>query len=282
MDTNQSKISSLFTHPTHLKTISRISFFGKNPFIDVQVLLNLLAMTEPGSSTTASKARNTSNAKRWSLSSMNALVTGGTRGIGHAVVEELAGLGSCVHTCSRSDAELEKCLKEWTAKGFSVSGSVCDVSSRGQRQKLMEDVDAKFYGKLHILFNTALKRSQQLCAQILNQRVVSLGTGSPYAASKAALNQITKNLACEWAKDNIRANTVAPWYIRTSLVEHLLGEEEFLQKVISRTPLGRPGEADEVSSLVAYLCLPAASYITGQVICVDGGMTVNGFYPGIF
>ncbi|GAB2212478.1 hypothetical protein Droror1_Dr00020448 [Drosera rotundifolia] len=278
-------------------------------------------MTEPGSSTTASKARNTSNAKRWSLSGMNALVTGGTRGIGHAVVEELVGLGACVHTCSRSEVELEKCLKERTAKGFSVSGSVCDVSSREQRQKLMEDVDAKFDGKLHILVNNAGTNFRKPTVQYSTEEistimctnfesayhlsqiahpllkssgagsivfvssvagVVSLGTGSPYAASKAALNQITKNLACEWAKDNIRANTVAPWYIRTSLVEHLLGEEEFLEKVISRTPLGRPGEADEVSSLVAFLCLPAASYITGQVICVDGGMTVNGFYPGIF
>ncbi|GAB4831838.1 hypothetical protein Ancab_005852 [Ancistrocladus abbreviatus] len=112
--------------------------------------------------------------------------------------------------------------------------------------------------------------------------VTSLGTGSPYAATKAAINQITKNLACEWAKDNIRTNTVAPWYIRTTLVEHLLADKSFSDHVISRTPLRRPGEPEEVSSLVAYLCLPAASYITGQVICVDGGMTVNGFYPELY
>lgn len=107
--------------------------------------------------------------------------------------------------------------------------------------------------------------------------VLSIGTGSVYAASKAAINQLTKNLACEWAKDNIRSNCVAPWYIRTSLVEHLLNDKEFVEKVVSRTPLGRPGEAKEVSSLVAFLCMPAASYITGQVISVDGGMTVHGF-----
>ncbi|KAK9127048.1 hypothetical protein Syun_015845 [Stephania yunnanensis] len=101
--------------------------------------------------------------------------------------------------------------------------------------------------------------------------VVALNSGTVYAASKGAMNQVTKNLACEWAKDNIRVNSVAPWYIRTSLVKELLDEEVFERKVISRTPLKRVGEPKEVSSLVAFLCLPASSYITGQIISVDGG-----------
>nr|GMD37482.1 tropinone reductase homolog [Ipomoea batatas] len=95
-----------------------------------------------------------------------------------------------------------------------------------------------------------------------------------------ALNQVTKNLACEWAKDNIRVNSVAPWIIRTKLVNdaesYVEGSDE-IERMIRRTPISRPGEVGEVSSLVAFLCLPAASYITGQTICVDGGYTITGF-----
>uniref|UniRef100_A0A1D1YHV8 Tropinone reductase At1g07440 n=2 Tax=Anthurium amnicola TaxID=1678845 RepID=A0A1D1YHV8_9ARAE len=109
--------------------------------------------------------------------------------------------------------------------------------------------------------------------------LVALPSGSVASATKGALNQLTRNLACEWAKDGIRVNSVAPWYTRTSLVEHVLRDEEFAEKIISRIPLRRIGEPMDVSSLVAFLCLPAASYITGQVIPVDGGMTVNGFFP---
>ncbi|KAK7834174.1 tropinone reductase like protein [Quercus suber] len=80
------------------------------------------------------------------------------------------------------------------------------------------------------------------------------------------------------AGDNIRINSVAPWYIKTPLVDTTyLCNEKFLEAVISQTPLGRIGQPKEVSSLVAFLCLPVFSYITGQTICVDGGFAVNDF-----
>ncbi|KAL0321919.1 UNVERIFIED_CONTAM: Tropinone reductase [Sesamum calycinum] len=237
-----------------------------------------------------------SSSSRWSLSGMTALVTGGTRGIGN-------------------EEELNQRLQEWNSKGFRVSGSVCDASSREQRVHLMEKVSSVFDGKLNILINnvgtnirkptvdytaeeyssimaTNLESSyhlSQLAHPLLKASgtssivfissvagLVHLFSGSIYGATKGAINQLTKNLACEWAKDNIRVNSVAPWY-KTSLVKSLLENKKFLDNVISRTPLKRPGEPQEVSSLVAFLCLPAASYITGQIIAVDGGMTVNAF-----
>ncbi|ESQ51424.1 hypothetical protein EUTSA_v10017105mg [Eutrema salsugineum] len=252
---------------------------------------------------------------RWSLKGMTALVTGGSKGIGEAVVEELSMLGARVHTCSRDETQLQERLREWQTKGFQVTTFVCDVSSRAQREKLMETVSSAFQGKLNILVNNAgtcivkpttkytaedfsflmatnLESAfhlSQLAHPLLKASgfgsivfmssaagVVHMSGGSIYGATKGAMNQLTRNLACEWASDNIRANSVCPWIITTPLTKNYLKDEVLKEEAERRTSVGRVGEAKEVSSLVAFLCLPAASYITGQTICVDGGATVNG------
>uniref|UniRef100_A0A7N2QXP1 Tropinone reductase-like protein n=1 Tax=Quercus lobata TaxID=97700 RepID=A0A7N2QXP1_QUELO len=205
----------------------------------------------------------------------------------YAIVEEMAKLGVTVHTCCHNEAELSGCLKDWEGKGFVVSGSVCDVSSKAQRERLMDPaVSSIFNGKLNILLSTQLKNTIfginfesvyhlcQLAHPLLKTSgagsiviifsvagVVSLKNMSVFGATKGAMNQLTKNLACEWVKDNIRTNAVAPWYIKTSLVENRLGDLE------------------EVSSLVAFLCMPASSYITGQIICVDGRSVCQRLQP---
>lgn len=102
-------------------------------------------------SATATSAAESGGSQRWSLVGTTALVTGGTRGIGFAVVEELAELGASVHTCSRNEIELNQRLQEWSGKGFKVTGSVCDASSRVQRKELLDKVSSIFNGKLNIL-----------------------------------------------------------------------------------------------------------------------------------
>ncbi|CAI0472489.1 unnamed protein product [Linum tenue] len=254
---------------------------------------------------------------KWSLNGMTALVTGGSKGIGRAIVEELAGLGARVHTCARNEKELGDRLQEWKSKGFDVSGSVCDLSSSSQRIKLvLETVASAFDGKLNILVNNAgigvfkkcldwspedyssvmatnLVAPFHLC-QLAHPLLKASGRGSivfisstagllaipfvsGYATTKAGINQLTKNLACEWAKDNIRANSVAPGGTNTPLTMVSGKKEQCCVSIMSRVPAERMAEPDEISSVVAFLCMPAASYISGQVIAVDGGYSVCGF-----
>ncbi|KAH9622928.1 hypothetical protein KSS87_016611 [Heliosperma pusillum] len=258
--------------------------------------------------------------QRWSLDGCTALVTGGTKGIGHAIVEELVGLGARVHTCARNETELQTCVSDWKSRGMTVTGSVCDVSSRPQREKLIEEVTSVFNGKLNILVNNAgaggsngqptatcteehfsymmslnfesayhlsqlsypLFKSSKTATIIFISSIASqfaCDLGSVYGPAKGALNQLTRNLACEWAKDNIRVNAIAPGAIITPLTENAFKEERMLKDIKTRVPLGRGGEANEISSVVAFLCMPAASYVTGQTIFVDGGYSINGFFP---
>ncbi|KAM0953359.1 putative tropinone reductase I [Dioscorea sansibarensis] len=208
---------------------------------------------------------------RWSLKGMTALVTGGTKGIGFIwidgmlwrkpAVEELAGFGAAVHTCTRNEEELKASLKLWAVKGFNVT-----------EEDLSFIWFTKFESAFHIgqLSHPSLKTSG--CASVVFvssvSGVVACPSGTPYATTKGATNQLTKNLACEWAKDNIRTNCVAPWFVETALIE----------QIRERTPQQRVGEPEQVSSLVAFLCPLAASYITGQVIAFDGGKTINDLY----
>jgi tropinone reductase I len=118
-------------------------------------------------------------------------------------------------------------------------------------------------------------------ASIVNVASVSglahVRTGVAYGMSKAALVQMTRNLACEWAKEGVRVNAIAPWYIRTQRSEVALADPDYLEEVLSRTPMGRIGEAEEVAAAAVFLSLPCASYITGQCLAIDGGFSVFGF-----
>lgn len=255
------------------------------------------------------------NLSKWRLDGKLVLITGGTRGIGYAVANEVLSLGGRVFIVARNAADVQSAMERWRAQGHSVDGLACDVSTTGGRDAIIQSLQ-QLGGKLDVLVNNVATnirrkaidyspedyrqvlatnldaafdlttRSHSFLKQAGRASVVNvlsvaglthLRTGAPYAMSKAALLQLARNLAVEWAGDQIRVNAVAPWYTRTPLAESVLRDASYLKAVLDRTPMGRIAEPEEVAAAVAFLAMPAASYITGQCLAVDGGFLVNGF-----
>lgn len=107
---------------------------------------------------------------------------------------------------------------------------------------------------------------------------VAMKSGSLYAMTKASMNQLTKNLTCEWSKDGIRVLSVAPGYIETPLAEKVLKDEEYKKSVLDRVPMKRIGKPEEVARVMAFLSSPGASYMSGNTVHIDGGYSVMGLF----
>ena len=257
------------------------------------------------------------NPSRWRLDGHVALVSGASKGIGYACVRELAALGADVLLVSRDEASLEhaqsELAEEFGEREFHTFAA--DVSETEQRLEVFDwiaDLDVE----LSLLVNNVganltkatLEYTADEVRELVETNVLSVfemsrlahphlaehgnaaivniasvsglthvRTGSPYGMTKAAIVQLTRNLACEWAEDGIRVNAVAPWYIRTQRTAGPLADPDYLDEVLQRTPMGRIGEPEEVAAAVAFLCMPASSYITGECIAVDGGFLHFGF-----
>ena len=249
----------------------------------------------------------------WRLNKKKALVTGGTKGIGRATVLELLELGSSVLFTSRSEKDIVAFEKELKDKGFDAHGIVADSAKKEDRDKIKNWIGTN-WGELNVLVHNAginirkkaldysedefrkvieinllapfelsrllyyyLKESGN--ASIINvassAATQDVGTGTPYAMSKSGLLQQSRSLAVEWASDNIRVNSVSPWFTKTPLTEGYLENEEKMKSILDKTPLNRVAEAEEISAIVSFLAMDKSSFITGQNIVADGGMSVN-------
>jgi Tropinone reductase 1 len=237
----------------------------------------------------------------WDLKGKRALVTGGTRGIGAATVQELQALGADVLYVARTSDGGPDCI-------------AADVTTADGRARITDAVKAR-WGALDLLVNNAgmnIRRPWALLAPEEQATVigtnllgpaellralhpllakgaapavvnvasvaayVDVGSGAAYALSKAALVQLTRSLAVEWAADGIRVNAVAPWYIRTPLTEPVLSQPDRLERILARTPMKRVGEPAEVAAAIAFLCMDKASFITGHCLVADGGLLALG------
>ncbi|KAF7808549.1 tropinone reductase-like protein [Senna tora] len=194
----------------------------------------------------------------------------------YAIVEELAELGASVYTCSRNEAELNECLKQWATKGFQVSGSVCDMASSAQRKDLITKVSSVFNGKLNILVNNVGTNIVKNTLEFTEDDfwfLVRTNLESAYHITQLAHPLLKASQAASIVFISSGAGVVA---VDIGSIYSAAKDGKLLEKYLRATPLGRLGELKEVSSMVAFLCLPAASYITGQTICVHGGFTVFG------
>jgi NAD(P)-dependent dehydrogenase (short-subunit alcohol dehydrogenase family) len=244
-----------------------------------------------------------------------AVVAGGCGGIGSVVSHGLAHLGATVVIADHREDQACECVEEIVRQGFpsyaigfeiTKPESIIDMVDEAARLAGHVDILVNCVG-MHIekqaedylledwdLINNVNLRGAFLLSQAVGRQMIQQGTGGKhihissvrsflglrrgyvsYCVTKGGMNMLVKQLATEWARYQITVNAVAPTFIRSQLVKHYLEDRDFYNNLIGRIPLGRVGEPLDVAGAVLYLAAPAADFITGHILMVDGGVTAS-------
>lgn len=249
---------------------------------------------------------------RFSLSGKVVLVTGGSGGIGACVCQAAAAAGANVFVSGRNQMKLDALCEELAQLGCEVDAMAADATDRTSIASVVgaamsrynyidvlincvgthidapaaELAEEDWHRVLDVNLTSALLQSQEVAKCQIGVRSgkhihVSSVRGSlgirrgyaAYCASKGGLNMLIKQLASEWGQHSITVNGVAPTYTRTDLVKSYLEDETFYSALVARIPLARVCEPEEVAAAAVYLASPAADFITGQILALDGGIT---------
>ncbi|MEN0053909.1 MAG: SDR family oxidoreductase [Mucilaginibacter sp.] len=252
--------------------------------------------------------------KKWNLEGKLALITGASKGIGKAIAEEFLSLGCKIICVARNADDIQKVTEHWQKQGHFAIGVAADVTVAADRARISAAIE-EHGGKLDILVNNAATTIRkklhdyteeeyrgifdvnvigllEMCRMAFpylkvnaHSSVINLASvagmtdvqaGAPYGLSKGAIIQLGRNLAAEWSEWGIRVNSVSPWYINTEMAKAVLTDPERLNRILSRTPLGRVGDPEEIAAVVSFLAMDKSSYVTGQNIAVDGGFLIKG------
>lgn len=245
----------------------------------------------------------------FSLTDQKAIVTGASKGIGQGIALALAHAGADVVVTSRNVERAEPVATEIRELGREALTLALEVTSLDSINAMVEATLERF-GRIDILVNNAGINIPKLalevtekdwnevldtdlkglffCSQAVGRHMVERRSGkviniasqmgvvgyryrSAYCSAKAGVVNLTRVLAVEWAQYGVNVNTVAPTFLRTPFTELMFRDQEFYQDVLSRIPLGRIGEIEDVVGAVVFLASPAANLITGHTLLVDGG-----------
>lgn len=254
------------------------------------------------------------SASIFDLQGKTAVLIGGTTGIGHALSLGLADAGADVVASARRAEQVEQTAAQIEAKGRKTLRRTSDVQDRASLETLRDEV-LKVFGKVDILVNCAgiTKRAPTIdfpeedwdriidvnltgtmrSCQVFGKSMLSRGYGrivniaslstyvglfevAAYSASKAAVGALTKVLATEWSRQGVLVNAIAPGVFRTDLNASLLDSTERGREFKMRTPIGRFGKTEELVGAAVFLASDAASFVSGEIVVVDGGFLASG------